>query len=206
MRLACVARIKHAILLDAVERYGSQRAVAEALGVQASWFGEILHCQIVPSRRWMQRNEDRIFKVFGHLPDDIWPESFRQSAWRGTKKPIRRDVTVSDAQLLSWESGAVKQLTAEIDPEQEAERNQIKRLVQQAIQQLTPREERVLTEYYGLNGDQPKTFQEIGLDLEVCHGRVQQIHANALQKLRKRANYRSGNKLRAALEMSALTA
>lgn len=59
-----------------------------------------------------------------------------------------------------------------------------------ALDELTPREKDVILLRYGLNGDEPKTLEEVGRELEVTRERVRQIEASALAKLRKRGRTR----------------
>ena len=49
---------------------------------------------------------------------------------------------------------------------------------------LNEREKSIIIEYYGFNGDQPKTLEEIGDDMGITKERVRQISNKALKKLR----------------------
>jgi RNA polymerase primary sigma factor len=64
---------------------------------------------------------------------------------------------------------------------QESLKNEIKNL----IKKLKDREAHVLTEYYGLGEDDPKTLERIGEQLDLSGERVRQIKERALQRLRK---------------------
>ena len=55
-----------------------------------------------------------------------------------------------------------------------------------ALDELTPREKDVIMLRYGLDGDEPRTLEEVGRALEVTRERVRQIESSALTKLRKR--------------------
>ena len=49
---------------------------------------------------------------------------------------------------------------------------------------LTPREERVLRMRFGIGEHSDHTLEEVGQDFEVTRGRIRQIEAKALRKLR----------------------
>jgi RNA polymerase primary sigma factor len=58
--------------------------------------------------------------------------------------------------------------------------------IQRALAQLTPREAKILRMHYGLDTDsEPRTLEEIGVDLAVTRERVRQIEAGAFAKLRE---------------------
>lgn len=57
--------------------------------------------------------------------------------------------------------------------------------IQRAIGSLEPREARVLRLYYGLDGDQPLTLEEIGTVFGLSRERIRQIKEKALRRLRK---------------------
>jgi RNA polymerase primary sigma factor len=59
--------------------------------------------------------------------------------------------------------------------------------VDQWLQELSPREQRVLTMRFGLNGERSCTLQEVGAALGLSRERVRQIEQEALAKLREPA-------------------
>ncbi len=59
-----------------------------------------------------------------------------------------------------------------------------------ALGELTEREKDVIMLRYGLDGDEPRTLEEVGRALEVTRERVRQIESSALGKLRKRTRNR----------------
>ena len=61
----------------------------------------------------------------------------------------------------------------------------LKRKLKQIVDQLTSREQQVLTLRFGLEGDEPRNLREIGVQIGVCRERVRQIQVTAMHKLRK---------------------
>jgi len=60
----------------------------------------------------------------------------------------------------------------------------LKRHLKRVVDQLTSREQQVLILRFGLDGDEPRTLGEIGVQIGVCRERVRQIQVNAMHKLR----------------------
>jgi RNA polymerase primary sigma factor len=54
----------------------------------------------------------------------------------------------------------------------------------EAMRQLNPRQQRVLTERFGLDGGKPKTLEEVGVILGITRERVRQLETRALRELR----------------------
>ncbi len=54
----------------------------------------------------------------------------------------------------------------------------------EAMRQLSPRQQRVLTERFGLADGQPKTLEEVGVLLGITRERVRQLESRALRELR----------------------
>jgi RNA polymerase primary sigma factor len=57
--------------------------------------------------------------------------------------------------------------------------------IARALQVLAPRDRRVLTLYFGLEGNRPMTLQEIARELNVTRERVRQLRDRALKRLRE---------------------
>jgi len=57
--------------------------------------------------------------------------------------------------------------------------------IRQGLEELPPRMRHILQRYYGLDGDEPETLEEIGAALGVTRERVRQIKEVALTKLKQ---------------------
>ncbi len=60
-------------------------------------------------------------------------------------------------------------------------------VIEQALNQLTPREKEALILRFGLRNDEPRTLEDVGTVLGITRERVRQIESSALAKLRKRS-------------------
>src|SRR4030095_15140128 len=60
----------------------------------------------------------------------------------------------------------------------------LKEITRQALNTLTPREERVIIMRFGLEDGTERTLEEVGQNFGVTRERIRQIEAKALRKLR----------------------
>ena len=72
----------------------------------------------------------------------------------------------------------------EFDPELLANRQLLKEAVASALDTLTERERGILELRYGLDGDSPRTLEEVGRKYGVTRERIRQIEAKAIRKLK----------------------
>jgi len=68
-------------------------------------------------------------------------------------------------------------------PDDEAEAQALAAAVRAALVTLTPRERAILAARHGLDGEPPRTLQEIGQHLGLTRERVRQIETKALRQL-----------------------
>jgi len=71
-------------------------------------------------------------------------------------------------------------------PDEDLYREQSHGEVRSALRSLNPRLQTVLALHYGMDGDEPKTYQQIGLHLGVSRERVRQLKEEALHRLRQK--------------------
>jgi len=69
------------------------------------------------------------------------------------------------------------------DPELEVEHGELRRVIEEFLKELSPREERVLRLRFGLDGGQPLNLREIGERLGVSRERIRQLQEQAFRKL-----------------------
>ncbi len=104
-------------------------------------------------------------------------ESFRNSG---------RHVSM-DAPLLQDEDNNMHEVLRNdenITPESELMLESLRLEIERAISTLTPREADVIRYYFGLNGKQPLTLEEIGEKFDLTRERVRQIKEKAIRRLK----------------------
>jgi RNA polymerase primary sigma factor len=63
----------------------------------------------------------------------------------------------------------------------------IKQIVEELFDGIPERERFIVSDYYGLDGDSPKTLDEIGFEVNLTKERVRQLNEKALKKMRSNA-------------------
>lgn len=63
----------------------------------------------------------------------------------------------------------------------------IKQKIGSLMNFLSNKERAIISQYYGLNGEEPKTLEEIGKELGISKERIRQINENSFKKMRSAA-------------------
>ena len=71
----------------------------------------------------------------------------------------------------------------ELDMFDSVANSEVKRMIKEALEKLTPKEEEIVVARFGLDGGRPKTLEEIGQIRGITRERVRQIEKKALKKL-----------------------
>lgn len=79
----------------------------------------------------------------------------------------------------------------EVTPDNTLMTDSLRREVQRALSTLTQREADVVALYFGLNGEQPLTLEEIGEKFALTRERVRQIKEKAIRRLRHTSRSKS---------------
>jgi RNA polymerase primary sigma factor len=167
-----------------------RQAVARALADKARTIRMPVHVveklnKIVRSERKLRAELGReptaaeIGLELGFPPDEV--EQIRRSA----QAPVSLEKPVGDEE----ESEFGHFLTDETMPlpDEAAELTMRKEALTRALSMLSTRERRVLELRYGLNGEPPRTLDEVGRAFQVTRERIRQIENQSLKKLRAHA-------------------
>jgi RNA polymerase primary sigma factor len=80
--------------------------------------------------------------------------------------------------------GDLIEATDAVDPHAATEAGALQRAIAEALEELTPREQRILRMRFGIGGMSDHTLEEVGKTFGVTRERIRQIEAAALAKLR----------------------
>ena len=72
----------------------------------------------------------------------------------------------------------------EATPVENLDMSEFHSLLEQALDDLSPREAMILRNYYGLGEREPMTLEEIGRELDISRERVRQVKVKALSRIR----------------------
>ena len=116
-------------------------------------------------------------------PDEV--ESIRRSSQPpvSLEKPVGDDEESEFGHFLTDENEAL--------PDEVAEEQLRKAALRRVLSCLSPRERRVLELRYGLDGEHPRTLDEVGRTFNVTRERIRQIENQSLKKLRALAEAQS---------------
>lgn len=138
----------------------------------------------------------RVGKRAALLLQELGREPTHQEIAHGTdmsEEDVTRTMAIShthlslDAPLVAGEENSLLEHLADSihpQPDEETFEKALIETVHTSLKVLKPREARVLRMYFGLDGDEPMTLEDIGEVLGVTRERVRQIKDGALSKLR----------------------
>lgn len=111
----------------------------------------------------------------------VMPIDKIRKAMRIARDPISLDTPIGDGDIRHID--IVQDLNA-VSPLDATEAMILNKISTEVLASLTPREERVLRERFGISLQFDKTLEEVGKDFSVTRERIRQIEAKALRKLR----------------------
>jgi RNA polymerase primary sigma factor len=168
-----------------------RQAVARALADKARTIRMPVH--VVEKLNKIVRSERKLRGELGREPNsteiardlDLSSEEvdqIRRSAQMpvSLEKPVGEDDESEFGHFLTDEGAQL--------PEEAAEQALRRDTLKQVLCSLSPREQRILELRYGLDGEQPRTLDEVGRAFNVTRERIRQIENQCLKKLRALAD------------------
>ena len=189
-------RIKNAVLWHVIhDRFPSVAAFCRAHGFNQSQMGAWLTLKESPYRTRDGRR-GRPINALGMAPQavriallaEMAPEALFPPELYGTLQtgPIVAEVEARRILPLTAARAVAALETADANADREALLAQLKK----GLEKLSPRQEFVIVQKFGLEDGIEHSSDEIGARLGVCRARVDQIQATALRKLRHPATAR----------------
>lgn len=188
-------------LIDAIDKYDNMKAVKFETYASLRIRGAIL--DQIRKMDWIPRTIRQKQKKIDAAIKEIENEKGRAA----TDEEIAKSLGISDGEYLSWQSQMKVTGVVSLDefmesgteapaqqnsqqrfetPEEVIEKEEMKKVLGQALELLTEKEKKVILLYYY----EDLTLKEISNVLEVSESRISQLHTRALQKLKsKMGNY-----------------
>lgn len=120
-----------------------------------------------------------LMEVLGAAPSDLWAEEQLTMKLRRNSGEFRMR---SPEFVLTF-----NRMTLGIEHKESEDviyENEIKTQILEILNELTPREKKVVIMRYGLDGSPELTLEEVGKAMSVTRERIRQVEAKALRKLR----------------------
>ena len=188
-------------LIDAIDKFDNMKAVKfetyASLRIRGAILDQIRKMDWIP--RTIRQKQKKI--------DTVMKEIEASTGRAATDEEIAKGLGISDDDYLSWQSQmkitnvvslnefmeSGSEIPAEQtgqqrfdSPEEVIEKEELKKVLQQALELLTEKEKKVILLYYY----EDLTLKEISNVLEVSESRISQLHTRALQKMKgKMGNY-----------------
>ena len=195
-------------LLDAINKFDPEKNVKfktyAVTRIRGAIFDELRQMDWVPRsiRQKSREIEDTIVELESKLGRTVSDEEVAAAMNMSIADFHHMMLKVSGTSILSlndvWYSGEDSdrmsigdsiESPASLNPDVIVEREEIKRVITEAIKELPEKEKMVLVLYY----HEDLTFKEIGQVLQVSESRISQLHASANTRLRaKLTNIRKG--------------
>lgn len=179
--LLIIVSVKNNALLTAMREAGYEKpaALARDSGASLHRVYDYLNLKVAPIRKDGEWRSCvlAISKVLRRLPEDLFPAQFLRRAL-GTNK-VTREVSAADLPMLMGEAtGSIA-----YDPERAVAMSAAVDALDAALASLSPREQRILRMYFGLDGEAPLPLHEVGRSFNITVERVRQIVLRAQRLL-----------------------
>lgn len=166
------------------EKSWTQKDLALLVGIHPSHVSAIETLRAVPTPTLMSEITDALQKDRGYLFPEALLKALREDVF------ARRLAEIGERQLMSLADAKRAGLLPTSSESEEAlnrlmDRQLLAGKVNEVLSFLCPRERRVIELRFGLDDrGESRTLEQVGKEIRITGGRVQQIEAKALRKLR----------------------
>lgn len=169
-----IVTVKNNVMLRAMaeEGFETASALARAAHVQPTQIGEYLNLKKAPfdTRGELRPDMERIAKALRRLPEDLFPKPFVHRALKSNR--AEREVSSDEIPALLGASSAP---SIAYEPERAMIVQEALAALDEALDELRPRERDMLRLYYGLADGRTRTIEEVAKIYGVTRERVRQI-------------------------------
>ncbi|HBG82131.1 TPA: RNA polymerase sigma factor RpoD [candidate division CPR2 bacterium] len=165
-----------------------RQAITRAIADQARTIRIPVH--MVETINKLIRTQRRLVQELGRepLPEEIAAEMDMEIEKVNHILKINQDIVSIDAPVGEEDDSQLADFLPDEDslsPQDAAVYQLLKEHVQEVLQFLTPREQKILKMRFGLEDGRSYTLEEVGQEFGVTRERIRQIEAKALMKLKK---------------------
>ncbi len=166
-----------------------RQAVTRALADQGRTIRLPVHVadqvrRVMRARRVLSQKLNREPRLPEIAKESGFPESKVRDLLELVEDPISLETPVGDGESVY--SDLIEDENAELPEETTAEEMRSRELTN-ALARLNPRMRLVLARRFGLDGQTPKTLEQVGSELGITRERVRQLESRALRELRQQA-------------------
>jgi RNA polymerase primary sigma factor len=176
--------VRNNLILKAIKDFGytNLNNFAKATGVSITGLYSLVNLMEPPvgvKGEFIKSAKD-LMEVLGACPSELWTDE--QLTLRLDSNRTER-VMSKEALQITLQSSA-RSLIGLDYPEQEMVEEELKTIVNDRLDSLTPREANILRLRFGFDGGEGRTLEEVGKVFKVTREQIRHIEARALRKLR----------------------
>lgn len=195
-------KVKNNVLWHAIfDRYRSVAALCKAvpqLRTRETQVSNLLRFKVSPFKKawvkdcgWVRTHEYQrvchdLAEALGVLMEDLFPRHLYENLVGGETEKVVEVVSFSALPRAVRREIRALPAPAETDPEEQLEKNELRREVHSSLECLTPRQRQMLELRFGLEDGIERTPREIAAMLNVTRAYVSDTVQKAVHKLRER--------------------
>lgn len=180
MKIAFKIKAKHGELQKFIDEMGwTQSDFARKIKCTISLVGEWFNLKNFPRNPNLM---ERVCSLVGKTAEELFPEFLKNPEFLKLNKQITKYREV-DIEYLAFNQ--LSQIPYNPTIINEIVEKELKEKIDIALKTLTPREEKIIKERFGLDDGDEKTLETVGNNFKISRERVREIEVKALRKLRQ---------------------